>query len=601
MRPWSFRGLLIVLTVGLVLATVVALELSTYAQLRRLSREEARARAAREVARILERFEATVLPLTPAPPVSRAALQAEIAQWSSTSTRYPLAARLVLPQEVESRFAEERAGLWREALAGAAVDAFLSESGDAQAAAPLRGADGEVMGVVEAAIPSAEVHQPVRRFLARTVRTAAIVVGLALLLSVVFGRELARPLAELARRATAMGEGDLRSPLPVEGGREVRALAASLDQMRRGRAAAEGELGRKRDELAAVLGGIAEGVYAVDRDRRVLYLNPPAAKLLGIAADKAVGQFCGDLLQPRSENGVRPCDERCPILDARFRGPTQVVERIGRRKDATGDRAVVLRSSPPSAGIQVQVMRDETAVEAAHRARDLVVADLAHELKTPLAAQAAALELLRERLGESDPELAGLAASAEVGTMRLRRLIENLLESIRIESGQLAIRKLQIELDELVEEASEMTRPLLGQRRQELETELPYPLPALHGDPQRLVQVLVNLLSNASKFAPAGTTIRISGEIDVPLVRIRVEDEGPGFPETAEPGRTGRFERWAPTEPAEAGSGLGLWISRSIVERHGGAMTFARRGKWTTVAVELPIDLPQEMPAEVSG
>ncbi len=183
----------------------------------------------------------------------------------------------------------------------------------------------------------------------------------------------------------------------------------------------------------------------------------------------------------------------------------------------------------------------------------------------------------------------------------MRRLIENLLESIRIESGQLAIRKLQVELDELVEEASEMTRPLLGQRRQELETALPYPLPALRGDPQRLVQVFVNLLSNASKFAPEGTTIRISGEIDMPFVRIRVEDEGPGFPEKAEPGRTGRFERWAPTEPAEAGSGLGLWISRSIVERHGGAMTFARRAERTSVAVELPVDRRPEMPAELSG
>ncbi len=287
-----------------------------------------------------------------------------------------------------------------------------------------------------------------------------------------------------------------------------------------------------------------------------------------------------------------PCEERCPILEARYRGPTQVTERIaGRGVGASVERRnLVLRSSPPSAGIQVQVMRDESVVEAAHRARDLVVADLAHELKTPLAAQAAALELLRDRLGESDPELAVLAASAESGTMRLRRLIDNLLESIRIESGQVSLRKLPVELDEVLEEASEMTRPLLGQRRQVLETALPFPLPALLGDPQRLVQVFVNLLSNASKFAPEETVIRISGELAPAWVRVRVEDEGPGFPEGAAPGRAARFERWAPTEPAEAGSGLGLWISRSIVERHGGTLAFDRRAGRTGVTVALPLE-----------
>lgn len=575
-------------TVGLVLATVVALELSTYTQIRRLSGEEARARAAREVARVLEAFEGRV------PPVPPTALPAQVAQWTTAHTRSPLRARFVPPPEVEVRFAEERARLWRAALGGEAIDDLLAGSGEALAAAPLHGAAGEVLGIVEVAIPAAEVLRPVQRFLERTLGTAALVIGAALVLSVSLGRRLAQPLAVLARRAAAMGKGDLASPLPLTGGLEVRELATTLDEMRRNLLGAEAELGRKRDELAAVLDGIAEGVYAVDRDRRVLYLNPPAAKMLGIAADQAVGRFCGDLLRPRKEKGELPCEERCPILEARFRGPTQVTERLGMPGDSgspAGERVVVLRSSPPSAGIQVQVMRDETAIEAAHRARDLVVADLAHELKTPLAAQAASLELLRERLGESDPELAELATSAESGTLRLRRLIENLLESIRIESGQLAIRRLPLELDEVLEEACEMTRPLLARRRQTLELDLPYPLPALRGDPQRLVQVFVNLLSNASKFAPEATTIRVAGEVVAAAVRVRVEDAGPGFPAGADPGRAGRFERGAAREPAEAGSGLGLWIARSIVERHGGSLALDRREGRTGVSVALPLEV----------
>ena len=135
-----------------------------------------------------------------------------------------------------------------------------------------------------------------------------------------------------------------------------------------------------------------------------------------------------------------------------------------------------------------------------------------------------------------------------------------------------------------------MTRPLLARRRQTLELDLPYPLPALRGDPQRLVQVFVNLLSNASKFAPEATTIRVAGEVVAAAVRVRVEDAGPGFPAGADAGRAGRFERGAAREPAEAGSGLGLWIARSIVERHGGSLALDRREGRTGVSVALPLE-----------
>jgi len=163
---------------------------------------------------------------------------------------------------------------------------------------------------------------------------------------------------------------------------------------------------------------------------------------------------------------------------------------------------------------------------------------------------------------------------------------------VRIEAGQTSIRSRPVALDEVVEEAVEMTEPLLAQRGQTLEVELPYPLPAVAGDAPRLIQVFVNLLANANKFAPAGSIVRIGGDVQSGAVCLWVEDEGPGVPEgTGEAGSL--FERFvrAPgreEEPEQSGMGLGLWIVQSIVERHGGTVEARREGAGTRIRVTLP-------------
>jgi signal transduction histidine kinase len=221
-----------------------------------------------------------------------------------------------------------------------------------------------------------------------------------------------------------------------------------------------------------------------------------------------------------------------------------------------------------------------------------VLANISHEFKTPLAAQRASIELLRERLLEA-PDAAdarGLVLSLERGGLRLTQLIDNLLESVRIEAGETSLRRRPVALDEVVEEAVEMTEPLLAQRGQRLEIELPYPLPEVEGDAPRLTQVFVNLLANANKFSPAGSTVRIGGAVEGGAVCLWVEDEGPGI---AERGGSSLFERFvrAPgreEEPEQSGMGLGLWIVQSIVERHGGTVEARREGTGTRIRVNLP-------------
>jgi signal transduction histidine kinase len=293
------------------------------------------------------------------------------------------------------------------------------------------------------------------------------------------------------------------------------------------------------------------------------------------------------VLNPEKIGNRRPCEEDCPILHARFRGQARATERLiladGRR------RTVVLTSSMSGGERQFQLLRDETDVEAARRLRDAVLANISHEFKTPLAAQLASLELLVDRLPELGPdETRKLVVSLQRGALRLTQLIDNLLESVRIEAGRAVLRKQEARLDEVVEEAVEMIRPLADQRGQRIEVNLPHPLPSVAGDGPRLVQVFVNLLANAGKFAPDGTTIRVGGEVVGDQVSLWVEDEGPGWADDVEPQLFEPFVRSMGEEPESSGVGLGLYIAKSIVERHGGTMDARSRSGRTRVAVKLP-------------
>jgi signal transduction histidine kinase len=263
-------------------------------------------------------------------------------------------------------------------------------------------------------------------------------------------------------------------------------------------------------------------------------------------------------------------------------------------------RAVVITSAPPvpsgdlsSDGElrQVQVMRDETELEAVRRLRDVVLANLSHEFRTPLSAQLASLELLLDQLPDlSQKQLKELVVSLQRGTLRLTQLIDNLLESVRLEAGQYNLRRRPVPLDDVIEQALAFTQPLLDQREQTVAMELPHPLPPVSGDATRLTQVFVNLLANANKFAPAGSAIAIGGEVASLTVSVWVEDHGPGLPPAAGQALFQRFVRSSSSaeEPEPAGVGLGLWIVKSIVERHGGRVEAHSSASGTRMTVTLP-------------
>ncbi|HWK74813.1 MAG TPA: ATP-binding protein [Povalibacter sp.] len=452
---------------------------------------------------------------------------------------------------------------------------------------PVFASTGEAIALLEARLPTSDIDKSVGGLVKRLLVTAIVLAALAVLAGVILGQQVTGPVSSLTEAAERLGRGDFSTSIPVGGTREVGKLARTMEDMRNNLVELTDTLRRREAEAQAVLSGVVEGVYAVDRSRVIRYLNPQAARLLGVQAHQAIGRFCGDVLKPCAENGHRPCETNCPILQARAEGSAQATEKLNVREGSP--RTTIITSAAPVDELQVQVIRDETELEGVRRARDSVLANISHEFRTPLAAQLASIELLHEGMDTMPKEQQKeLVLSLERGSLRLTRLIDNLLESVRIESGQLGIRHQSVSVAEIVEDADALIGALLKQRRQTLEVNVPEDLPRVDGDGPRLTQVVVNLLANASKYAPEESTVSIGASAADRIVTVWVEDEGPGVPEIESGSVFERFYRGPDEEPEPGGLGLGLWIVKSIVNRHEGAIRAERIEGRTRFVVELP-------------
>ena len=220
------------------------------------------------------------------------------------------------------------------------------------------------------------------------------------------------------------------------------------------------------------------------------------------------------------------------------------------------------------------------------RLRDLFISSVSHDLRTPLTATRAGLGLLRTSAsGRLQPDERDLLDNARRNTDRLGMLVDDLLAYNQLEAGTLRLDREPLDLRAVVTEAMSAVHPLIQEKGQILEVDLPEPLPG-EGDPRRLEQVVVNVLANAHLHTPEGTRISISGRDSGGEVSLSVGDNGPGIPQDELEAVFQRFHRLG---SARGGSGLGLAIARGIVELHGGRIRAeSRPGAGATFHFFLP-------------
>lgn len=333
-----------------------------------------------------------------------------------------------------------------------------------------------------------------------------------------------------------------------------------------------------------VLERLPAGVVCLDANGRIEFANACATRLFGCAeAGELVGVPIHTYVQfmRLGTSGQEDC--------IRDDGSTVLLEY----------ESAPLEPADPGRGTIV-TLRDISQRTAADRRKDELISIVSHELRTPLTAIRSALGLLASGfLGQLNDRGQSMVHIGISNTDRLVRLVNEMLDLDRINAGQTLMQRERCEIDQLMCRSAESVRVLAADARVVIDI-TPYQASVV-GDPDRLLQVLINLLANAIKFSPKdGATVWLDAEENSGELLVRVRDEGRGIPTDQLEKVFERFSRVdEQDERDKRGTGLGLAISRAIVQQHGGHIwAESTPGAGTTMFVALPLDeaLQAELP-----
>lgn len=399
--------------------------------------------------------------------------------------------------------------------------------------------------------------------------------AIALLITVVLGfilaRTITRPIQEVTSRAAQMAAGDFNRLIEVRSEDEIGRLGNMFNHLTLKLKETLGEMSAEKSKVESILNYMTEGVVAVNEKGAIIHLNPAAREMLGddflriFPRRQLLGLLKSDAQETREITLAGPPSRVIKAHLAPFRTPE-------------GDLRGVLA-----------VLQDVTKEEELNRIQQEFVANVSHELKTPLTTVKSYVETLLNGAMEDPGICRNFLKVVEGETERMVRLVKDLLVLSRLDYRQLPWELREEDLGELLQETAREfvfrnppPAPLLLTRVQALSP--------LVFDRDKVKQVLINVLGNAYKFTSVGGQITLAAWDGEEGVVVTVEDSGPGIPAGDLPRVFDRFYRVDKTRSRKlGGTGLGLSIARQLVEAHGGRIWLeSTLGQGTTVGFTLP-------------
>ena len=352
-----------------------------------------------------------------------------------------------------------------------------------------------------------------------------------------------------------------------------------------------------RQRLAAVIENSADGIMILDSQRRVEIVNRALLTMTGLTREQAIGRPCDRVLQLQNVRGHDLCTEELDETQLPMQGTVYAegdLVRPGRGRLVVGVRYTPLWDEAGHLRNFIVNIVDITRYREAEEMKSTFISVISHELKTPVALiKGYATTLAREDAHWDQQALREGLQVIEEESDRLNRLIDNLLDASRIQAGALELELGDVNLPQLMRQASERFATQTDRHRFVLD--FPPSFPIVIGDEGRLRQVIDNLISNAIKYSPNGGTIRLGGWAEEDQVTAYVADEGIGIPPEEQSRLFSRFYRIDSSLRRQTqGAGLGLFLCKSLIEAHGGKIWVnSEPGKGATFFFTLPLSGPR--------
>jgi two-component system phosphate regulon sensor histidine kinase PhoR len=411
---------------------------------------------------------------------------------------------------------------------------------------------------------------------------------LILVAGLLLGSYMSRRISHLAKGAARYAQGHLEKKIYTPERDELRALAEAMNAMALSLNTKIKELKNENNRVSGILENLEEGVLAVDGHRRVLAINRSAQRMFALDRETALGKSLLEIVRAETFDAALAQamnDKKTVMAETRIGFPS--------RLHLKGVAIGLLAEKIEGAVAGILVLHDMTEIRKLEDLRRDFVANVSHELRTPLTSIKGFVETLLGGALKDSKRSEEFLRIMEEDAVRLTRLIDDLLELSRIESGQVPLKREKFDPAEEIEKVLLIFRPKIAEKKLNVAKQVDSPGGArfVWADRDQIRQVLINLIDNAVKFNKTEGQIFIHAVREDNRVKITIRDSGIGIPREAQPRI---FERFFRVDKARSrslgGTGLGLAIVKHIVEAHGGAVAcISEHEKGSEFSFTLPI------------
>jgi two-component system phosphate regulon sensor histidine kinase PhoR len=448
-------------------------------------------------------------------------------------------------------------------------------------AAPIK-IDDSIVGVVRLSLPLSEMNRFTQFFWKAMFYAALVGLAAAGFMSAYLSRKVSNPIQEVALAAGQIAQGNYDMRIHSDGPEEMKLLAEAFNHMAHHLDATIKQLTDRKNKIEVILSSMVDGLIAVDHQCHVTMLNPSAEKIFDFSDKNAKQRHLLELIRNQ---------DLYSAIDDVLKKKHVTIREI--RLFAPEEKILLVHTAPMMGDDEwgaVALVRDITELRNLEKVRTEFTANVSHELKTPLTLIAGFVETLMDGAYEDEGTSLRFLGIIQRETLRMTRLIDELLYFSNIESRRNPTVKTPVAVRPTAEKVLNLLQTSIAEKDHQVLVNIPEDIAPVMAEEDGLVQILLNLLDNAVKYTPSGGKINIDAWEENDYVYIAIEDSGVGIPEE---GISRIFERFYRMDKARSGdipgTGLGLSVVKHLVQTFEGEISVSSKiGQGTRFTIKLP-------------